>query len=235
MLRILNETTNLNDINDINLLGKIRFEKYSGFFKPTNNIKFLTFENDIYVPKEWKYQSEKYNIILSTSTVINSNYVAFKMETTCSCNINKAVEYLSNVENIPSYNHTTESTKIIKKFSDNNVIYRLVAPSIYGVASRDFILCNNVNYNETDNSYYIYSLSVDNDSINKRFSKNNKHVRGNIIITGYYLKPISEDVCIIKCISHIEVNGVIPTIAVNNLINEDTLKVFKSVLENISK
>lgn len=235
MLRILNETTNLNDINDINLLGKIRFEKYFGSFKPTNNIKFLTIENDIYVPKDWNYQCEKYNIKLSTSSVINSNYVAFRLESICSCNINKAVEYLSNVENIPHYNHTVESIKIIKTFTDQNLIYRLIAPSIYGVASRDFILCSNVIYNENDSSYYIYSLSVNNDSINKRFSKNNKHVRGNIIVTGYYIKHISEDVCTISSISHIEVNGVLPTIAVNNLINDDTLKVFKKVIENISE
>ena len=130
--------------------------------------------------------------------------------------------------------HIENKFAMLKKYSEKSAIYRLIAPSIYSVASRDFILCTNVIYNENDSSYYIYSLSVNNDSINKRFAKNNNHVRGNIIISGYYIRPIDDKQCIISSISHIEVNGVLPTIAVNNLINEDTLKVFKTVIEHIS-
>jgi hypothetical protein len=233
MLKILNETTCLNDTNEIEKLAIIRFEKYLGVFKPSNNLYNLKLESDVYEPKIWSEKKHCDNILMSTSEVANSYYVAFKLETQCNVNMTNVVEYLSNVENITSYNHTIDSCNIIKNFKNNCCIYRITTPKMYGVNNRDFILYNNV-YKLDDSTSYIYSISINNDSINKKYSKKN-YVRGEIIITGFKVKKLTMNSCYITLLSHIEVNGSIPSLAVNNLINNDTVKVFKTCIANIEQ
>lgn len=230
MLRILNETTCLNDTNEIEKLAIVRFEKYLGIFKPSNDLYNLRFESDIYTPKLWTFKKECDNIKMNTSEVANSYYVAFKLEKLCNNNMANIVEYLSNIENITAYNHTIDSCNIIKKYKNNSCIYRITTPKLYGVNHRDFILYNNV-YKVDDSICYIYSISINNDSINKKYSKKN-YVRGEIIITGFKVEKLTMNSCYITLLSHIEVNGSIPSLAVNNLINDDTVKVFKTCIAN---
>ena len=229
MLKILNEKTCLNDINEINKLGITRFEKYYGNHKQSLDISMLKYESDVYKPIQWNIISNKDNIVLYTSEVIDSNYVAIKAETEINCNINDAVEFLSDIYKIKEYNHTIEDVELIKQFRDKMCIYKTTSINLYGVKARDFILFNNYYHNNNEDAHYIFSLSVNNDSINKKFKSKKETVRGEIIITGFYIKKIDIKKCKLIVVNHIELNGSLPSIAINNLIHGDTIK----VLENI--
>ena len=229
MLKILNEKTCLNDVNEINKLGITRFEKYCGNHKQCLDISMLKYESDVYVPIQWNIISNKDNIVLYTSEVVDSNYIAIKAETEINCNINDAVEFLSDIYKIKEYNHTIEDVELIKQFRDKMCIYKTTSINLYGVKARDFILFNNYYYNNNEDAHYIFSLSVNNDSINKKFKSKKDTVRGEIIITGFYVKKIDVNKCKLIVVNHIELNGSLPSIAINNLIHGDTIK----VLENI--
>jgi len=229
MLKILNEKTCLNDVNEINKLGITRFEKYCGNHKQCLDISMLKYESDVYVPIQWNIISNNDNIVLYTSEVIDSNYIAIKAETEINCNINDAVEFLSDIYKIKEYNHTIEDVELIKQFKDKMCIYKTTSINLYGVKARDFILFNNNYYNNNEDAHYIFSLSVNNDSINKKFKSKKDTVRGEIIITGFYVKKIDVNKCKLIVVNHIELNGSLPSIAINNLIHGDTIK----VLENI--
>jgi hypothetical protein len=229
MLKILNEKTCLNDVNEINKLGITRFEKYCGNHKQCLDISMLKYESDVYKPIQWNIISNKNNIILCTSDVLESNYLAIKGEIEINCNLHDAIEFLSNINKIKEYNHTIENIELIKQFTDKMCIYKTTSINLYGVKARDFILFNNCYYNKNEDSHYIFSLSVNNDSINKKFKSKKDSVRGEIIITGFYIKKIDNNKCKIIMINHLELNGSIPSIAINNLIHGDTIK----VLENI--
>ena len=86
------------------------------------------------------------------------------------------------------------------------------------------MLFHNLHYCKDEDAYYIYSISINNESINNKYGGKD-YVRGNIIITGFYIKDIKPDKCHVTAISHVELNGNIPTIAINNLINDDTVKI----------
>lgn len=233
MLKILNERSDLNDVNEINKLGVVRFEKYYGNYTPSTDITMLKYESDIYVPKNWVLISNKDNIKLFTSEVVDSNYVALKTETECRCNVKDAISFLSDVENIPHYNHTIDKVEIVKKMTGNNCIYKTTSMKLYGITVRDFILFNNIYYNKREDAHYVFSLSVNNDSINKKYKTLNDNVRGEIKITGYYLKQLNDNKCKISMVSHIELNGLIPTIAINNLIHNDTINIVKKIINKL--
>lgn len=233
MLKILNEKTCLSDIREINQLGIVRFEKYFGNHKMSQDLFMLKYESDIYHPKKWSLISNQDNIHLYTSEVADSKYLALKAETEIQCNIQDAIEFLRNINNITSYNHTIENIELIKKFSQHMLLYKTNTVKMYGVSARDFILFHNHHHNKEENAHYIFSLSVDNESINKKYKKNNHNVRGEIMITGHYLQEIDENKCKIVLINHVELNGSIPTIAINNLIHHDTIVIFKKLIKKL--
>lgn len=233
MLKILNEKTSLSDIREINQLGIVRFEKYFGNHKRSQDFFMLKYESDMYYPKKWSLISNQDNIKLYTSEVADSSYLALKAETEIHCNIQDAIEFLRNINNITSYNHTIENIELIKKFSQHMLLYKTNTVKMYGVSARDFILFHNHHYNKEENAHYIFSLSVDNESINKKYKKNNHNVRGEIMISGHYLQEIDENKCKIVLINHVELNGSIPTIAINNLIHNDTIGIFKKLIKKL--
>ena len=229
MLKILNEKNCLNDVNEINKLGITRFEKYCGNHTPSLDITMLKYESDVYIPIKWNVVNNKDNIILSTSEVVDSNYLAIKAETDIKANVHDIVEFLSNINKITTYNHTIEDVQLIKRFTDKMCIYKTTSMQLYGVQAREFILFNNYYYNQEEEAQYIFSLSVNNDSINKKCKSKKEIVRGEIIITGFYVKKMDNNKCKIIMINHIELNGSIPSIAINNLIHSDTIKVLNNI------
>ena len=96
------------------------------------------------------------------------------------------------------------------------------------------MLFHNLYYCKEEDAYYIYSTSINNESINKKYG-NDDCVRGNIIIAGFYIKEISQNKCHVTAISHIELNGNIPTIAINNLIDNDTVKILTKGIQEAEK
>ncbi len=193
----------------------------------------LKYESDIYEPKKWNLISNQDKINLYTSEVAESSYLALKAETEVNCNIHDAIDFLRNINNITSYNHTIDSTELIKKFSQHMLLYKTNTVKMHGINSRDFILFHNHQFNKEENAHYIFSLSVDNESINKKYKKDNKHVRGEIMISGHKLKEIDENKCKIELITHVELNGFIPTIAINTLIHNDTIVIFKKLIKKL--
>ena len=235
MLKILNERTCLSDIREINQLGIVRFEKYFGNHKRSQDLFMLKYESDIYDPKKWNLVSNQDNINLYTSEVADSSYLALKAESEVNCNIHNAIDFLRNINNITTYNHTINSTELIKKFSQNMLLYKTNTVKMYGISARDFILFHNHHFNKEENSHYIFSLSVDNESINKKYKKDNNNVRGEIIISGHYLQELDENKCKIALITHVELNGSIPSIAINNLIHNDTVVIFKNLIKKLEE
>lgn len=233
MLKILNEKTSLSDIREINQLGIVRFEKYFGNHKRSEELFMLKYESDMYYPKKWSLISNQDNIKLYTSEVADSSYLALKAETEIQCNIQDALDFLRNINNITSYNHTIDNIEPIKKLSQHMLLYKTNTVKMYGISARDFILFHNHHYNKQENAHYIFSLSVDNESINKKYKKDNKHVRGEIMISGHYLQEIDENKCKIALITHVELNGFIPTIAINTLIHNDTIVIFKKLIKKL--
>lgn len=234
MLKILNEVINLNDSVEINKLALIRIRRFLGNYKSNNNINQLKLESDVYYPLQWNKKIDKPDILMMTSDVNGSDYIASKIEKICNNNAKNVATYLSSIKDIPNYNHTIESAKIIKNIKDIGTIYRLRSTKLYGVSPREFMLFHNLHYCKDEDAYYIYSISINNESINKKYG-NDDCVRGNIIITGFYIKEISQNKCHVTAISHVELNGNIPTIAINNLIDNDTVKILTKGIQEAEK
>ena len=53
------------------------------------------------------------------------------------------------------------------------------------------------------------------------------------MISGHYLQEIDENKCKIALINHVELNGSIQTIAINNLIHNDTIGIFKKLIKKL--
>lgn len=228
MLKILNDTIQLENTDDVITLGRMRLMRYLGIWTNTNLPQNIKLEADIYCPKKWDFQKSKNEVSLSTTEVPGTTYNALFVESEINCSVKDARKLLMDCTKITQYNPIVDNSKLIQSLNKQSKKIEFTTKALCGTSPRYFHVYNSY-FKLRDGSELISAVSTPSDKIPDNY------VEAMVIASGYHIIPIMENKIRLIMIYHTELGGFIPSIAINNLIHNDSIKIvenIRDILEN---
>jgi hypothetical protein len=226
MLRLLNSDVYLENVEEIKTLALLRIKRYLNLYNNSNHYQIIKLESDIYIPEKWEFQKEIDTCTLYTSVVPDSDYLAIWAETEVKCSVSNARKYLFDCSKVPDYNLISDKKggEILTSYSKQFKYIHYASKNIYGISPRHFFVYNGYKKQE-DGSEIIYSISSDEEI--------KDGITAKVICSGYHIIPLTNDCVKIIMIYHSELGGLVPSVAVNTMTHDDTIKILYNIKKNL--
>lgn len=129
--------------------------------------------------------------------------------TTLQCSLEKAVHFLWNESR--KYSLGVKEQRFIEEYSTTaRVVYQAIQSPAF-VSNRDFVYLSTL-HQLNDQVRVITSVSVEHD---KMPEQTGVYVRGELLLSGFYLKRLTDTTCQLQYFVHVNINGWIPAWLIN--------------------
>lgn len=153
---------------------------------------------------EWITGPSKKDVHVFYSPVKDSEWYTIKSVIKVNATVDKAVEILSDPEQVPLFDEMTSHVEILERIGSETQVRLVSAKSVMFTKARDFCVATTV-HRHSDGRVLIATRSVDHPDARNR----DGYVRALSIISGYIVTPM-EGGCQVTVIAHMDLGGYIP-------------------------
>lgn len=159
---------------------------------------------------KWTLLKEDKNIKLYTRRLSEQDTLdCCRGITTLHCSLEKAVHFLWHESR--KYSLGVIEQSVVEEFASNvRVIYQAIkSPAL--VSNRDFVYLSSSEAIEQGTAHAITSVSVE----HAKMPAQSGFVRGELMLSGFYLKRITDTSCELQYFVHVNINGWVPAWLIN--------------------
>lgn len=177
-----------------------------------------------------KLQSQKDSIKVYTCPVKESKYKAIKVEFLLNATYTQTVAMLLDIDNLHRWQYKTVSAKLLKKISDNEIIYHTEVQTPSVTNNRDFVIDLSIHQNPNSKELEIKAISKPNYIPVKK-----KVVRVPFSEAIWHVKSVSPGKLSVVYEIKIDFGGEVPAWVVNMVAPLAPAETFKAMRAEIGK
>lgn len=185
----------------------------------------------------WSHQQtdKKEGITLSYKKHEDNNVYLRKGTFEVDVSAKEFVDYVKGIDTMHAWDPTLCHSHYIERLDDNMDIFYLVYDfGVPFVSCRDFVLLE-VRKEMEEGGYEICTISISNELVDELACKKSlekKCVRGEILLSGWIIKPLSFNRCEATFVIQVDCKGSLPKSIINST---SMVSVFKNIKRNIRK
>jgi len=182
---------------------------------------------------DWQVKSKKGAIEVSTSSVLNSNWIALRATTIIEhADVKTLRNFLFDDSNLSSIDDMLDTVEPVVKVDENTAIRHMTFKGIWPTAPRDFVLCTTMVCDEVFEGRtrsFVTSISAWDDLLPAQRG----YVRGTLLISGYVMEAVegNPNSSRITMCAHSDLGGQLPSSIINALSVNAPIKILTAISE----
>ena len=185
----------------------------------------------------WVEKNNGKGVTVSTSVVNGSTWQAIRAETVITSTKEKIKDLLLDDTKFGAYDDMFDFCQFIIRIDERTVIRRVAFKAIWPTSPRDFIVLTTWT-DLPDGSILVSSKSAGNDV----GAEEKGFVRGNILCSGYHIRPYTDGTsdikpgqCKVTLSAHSDLGGSLPSSIINMLATAAPIKIMSSINDIVTK